>query len=288
MNPWLLLNILVTGLTFLAVHIRADTSPHAYPAHGTIEGIAADYRQVTIHYQAIPGYMMEMTMDFTIRDTSLLAGLRVGDKIDFTLEVTATDSWIDAIHRTGHIDLAKPSSPAASKTGPRPGDLLPDTVFTSEDNKEVHLSDFRGRVLVATFFFTRCPLPNYCPLMNRNFGATRKILSSDAAGPKKWQFLSISFDPEFDTPKTLANYGDFYRDHNRDRWLFVSASPSALAQFATPLGLTVMPQGASLNHNLRTVVIDPKGRLYGEFNDNQWTPQQLADSVKEASKASSK
>jgi protein SCO1/2 len=290
MNNSLSLRVLPAVLALLAIHgVCADTSPHAYAAHGTIEGIAPDHQQVTIHHQEIPGYMMEMTMDFPVRNESLLTSLKVGDQVDFTLKVTATDSWVDSIHRTGHVDQA-PALPPRDSTpsAPKPGDLLPDAIFTSEDNKQVHLSDFRGQVVVLTFFFTRCPLPNYCPLMNRDFAATRKIVRADGKAPKNWQFLSISFDSDFDTPKTLSNYADFYRDHDRDRWLFVSASPATLAQFAAPLGLMIMKQGNSLSHNLRTLVIDPQGRLYHQYNDNLWTADQLAQSVIAAAKVPAK
>jgi protein SCO1/2 len=139
---------------------RADANPHAYAAHGTIESISTDHHVITIHHQQIPGYMMEMTMDFSIRNEKLLSGFQVGDQVNFTLEVTDTDSWIDAVHRTGHVDQAPATAPSSTAAfAPQPGDLLPDAVFTSEDDKQVHLSDFRGQVVVLTFFFTRCLCP---------------------------------------------------------------------------------------------------------------------------------
>jgi protein SCO1/2 len=161
MKNALSLCILPALLALFAVHgACADTSPHVYAAHGTIEGIAPEHHQVTIHHQEIPGYMMEMTMDFPVRNESLLTSLKVGDQVDFTLEVTATDSWVDSIHRTGHVDQAAVSPPPAeTNSAPKPGDFLPDAVFTSEDDKQVHLSDFRGQVVVLTFFFTRCLCP---------------------------------------------------------------------------------------------------------------------------------
>ena len=139
--------------------------------------------------------------------------------------------------------------------------------------------------MALTFFFTRCPLPNYCPLMNRNFAQTRKLLLANPKAPANWEFLSISFDPEFDQPGVLSSYAGFYRDNNADRWLFAAAPPATLAQLAPPLGLVVMRQDSNISHNLRTVVVDPQGRLYRQFNDNLWTPQQLAEAIRDASRA---
>jgi len=258
---------------------------HAYPAHGVIEKIAPDHHAVTIHHQAIPGYMMEMTMDFPVRDPHLLDGLAAGDQVDFTLDVSRDDAWVENIRRVGHTDLPPIAMPVASQTELKPGDLLPDADFVTEKGQTVHLSDFRGQVVAFTFFFTRCPLPNYCPLMNRNFSRARDLLLTQPGAPKNWQFLSISFDPAYDTPALLTSFGNFYRANNSDRWLFVTATPSTLKNLAAPLGLMVMRQGNNISHNLRTIVVDPQGRLFHQFNGNEWTPGELAHAIGEASGA---
>jgi protein SCO1/2 len=165
---------------------------------------------------------------------------------------------------------------------------MPDGEFLAEDGRRVHLSDFRGQAVALTFFFTRCPLPTYCPLMNRHFAATRDLLRAQQQAPKNWQFLSISFDAAFDTPPVLKSYGDFYRHHDADRWLFVAMTPEALAPFAAPLGLMVIPQESTMTHNLRTVVVDPQGRLFRQFNDNGWKPADLAQAVIDAARMSDK
>jgi protein SCO1/2 len=258
----------------------------SYPASGVIERISADRHLVTIHHHDIPGYMMEMTMDFPVREAHLLDGLVPGDQVDFTLMVANDDAWVAAVQRTGHIDLPATNTMArVAAPGLKAGDSIPNAEFIAEDGRLVHLSDFHGKVVAFTFFFTRCPLPNYCPLMNRNLAQARELLRSQPDAPKNWQFLSISFDSEFDTPRTLSGYADFYRKHDADRWLFVAATPETLARFATPLGLVLMRQDNSISHNLRTVVVDPQGRLFRRFNDNLWTPEQLAQTVRDAARS---
>ena len=279
--------VLTVGCHSSAPTANSDPTATSYAAQGVVEQIATDHHQVTIHHQAIPGYMMEMTMDFPVNEASELYGISNGDNVTFTLVVNKDTAYVKDIHRTGHTDQPATNAmtmPMPSDRTPKlkPGDKFPDSELLTEDGKTIHLSDFRGKVVALTFFFTRCPLPNYCPLMNRNFSTTRKILLSTPNAPKNWQFISISFDSEFDRPENLASYGGFYRGNNPDRWLFASASSATLADLAPRIGLMIMGQDANITHNLRTVVIDPQGRLYCQFNDNLWSPQQLVTAISKA------
>jgi protein SCO1/2 len=279
--------VLTVGCHSPAPATKSDAGSTSYAAQGVVEQIAPDHHQVTIHHQAIPGYMMEMTMDFPVNDASELDGISRGDNVTFTLVVNKDTAYVKDIHRTGHSDTPTTnamSMPMPGDTVPKlkPGDKLPDSELLAEDGKAIHLSDFHGKAVALTFFFTRCPLPNYCPLMNRNFSEARTILLSTPGAPKNWQFLSISFDSEFDRPQTLTSYATFYRNNNPDRWLFASASSATLADLAPRIGLMIMGQDANITHNLRTVVVDSEGRLSSQFNDNLWTPQQLVDAITKA------
>jgi len=276
----------------LATPTGGDQGTKSYPARGVVVKIAPDFSRVTIHHQAIPGYMMEMTMDFSVKNTNELSGISPGDEITFTLVVGKNDEWVENIHRIGYSaetttnGMSMPMNMSGDMTMPflKPGDLLPDYLLTAEDGKQIRLSDFRGRALAFTFFFTRCPLPDYCPRMNNNFEATRKILLADTNAPTNWQFLSISFDPGFDTPEVLANYASVYRGDDTNHWLFASAPTNVLADVAGRLDLMIVQQGNNISHNLRTVVLDAHGGLYRLFDGNQWTPQQLADAMREAAR----
>ncbi len=244
-----------------------------------------DRHTATIQHDAIPGFMSAMTMDFNVRATNELNGIAPSDEINFKLVVGENDSWIEDIrfvsHRIENVTngVVMVHVPTAEL---KPGDLLPDYEFTSEDGGKIHFSDFRGQVLAFTFFFTRCPLPDFCPRMSKNFTEARELLSTNFSTPTNWQFLSISFDPDADQPDTLSRYAEYYRENNSDRWLFAAASTNTLAKLAPKLDLMVSRDGESFSHNLRTVVLDPQGRITRQFDGNQWTPQQLADAMLEA------
>jgi protein SCO1/2 len=281
---------LLSVQALFAASTNGDQSTKSYPARGVIEKIAPDLRQATIHHQTIPGYMMEMTMDFNLKNTNEISGISPNDEITFTLVVGQNDEWIENIHRVGRAvetttnKIIRTSGLSGVMMMPelKSGDLLPDYVLKAEGGSQIHVSDYRGRALAFTFFYTRCPLPDYCPRMNNNFAQARKILLADASAPTNWQFLSISFDPEFDTPDVLKNYADVYRGDDASRWSFASAPTNVLADAAGHLDLMVMRQGNGLSHNLRTVVLDPQGRIYRQFDGNQWTPQELASVMRAA------
>jgi len=281
----LLLVAAVGGHSAFAAPDAGDQTTHSYSARGVVEKVAPDRRQVTIHHQAIPGYMMEMTMDFPVQNTNELNGISTGDEITFTLVVNRTNDWVENIRRVGHSD--KTMTNAMNMTGDmsselKPGDMLPNGELLTEDDRRIHLSDFHGKAVAFTFFYTRCPLPNYCPLMNRNFSATRDLILSMTNAPANWELISISFDPGFDTPETLADYARLFRGEDTNHWLFADATTNTLANLAPRVGLMVLRQGNNVSHNLRTIVLDSQGRIFRQFDGNQWTPQQLANAMLEA------
>jgi protein SCO1 len=272
------------GMSAGAINTNSDSfAVMSYATRGTVERIASDLRTATIDTVKIPGYMDAMIMDYPVLDTNELKRIVSGDLIKFTLVVSNNADWIEGIQFIGHFTTsAQTNAPQYPVTELAAGDLLPDGVLTSEDGREIHFSDFRGKALAFTFFYTRCPLPNYCPLMNRNFADARKLVSTMSNAPTNWEFLSISFDPGSDTPQVLATYGGYYRHGDSQRWLFASAPTNTLAMLATALDLMVFRDGETISHNLRTVVLDPHGRIYREFDGNEWTPADLASVVTQA------
>lgn len=294
-------NLGITLLLFLAAVGNAISAEpgvgtpntKSYSAQGVVEQIAPDRRTLTIHHQNIPGYMMEMTMDFNVKNTNELNGIWPNAEITFTLVVGENDEWVENLHRVGQAAEAmtnKMSMPMDKSHGMmtpelKPGDLLPDYELTAEDGRQIHFADFRGKVVAFTFFYTRCPLPDYCPRMSNNFHEARNLVLATPNAPTNWQFLSISFDAEIDTPAVLSNYGSVYRGDDDDRWIFASASAKTLAKLAPSVDLMIMRDGTNIMaHGLRTVILDAEGRIFRQLDGNKWTPQELADAILEAAR----
>jgi protein SCO1/2 len=263
----------------------------SFLARGLVRELPADGQTVVVRHEAIPGFMPKMTMAFNVRDTNELRGLQAGDAITFNVRATEEDSWIEDIRRAGTNDLAPqpPSDPSSSSllhvAQMKPGEVMPDAELLAEDGRTIKLSEFQGRALAFTFIFTRCPLPDYCPRMNQHFNRARNLLLQQPGGPTNWQFLSISFDPEFDKPGVLTRYAYSYRGKSADRWLFAAAPTNVMTSFASQLDFRFANEGGSFLHNLRTVVLDAQRRVYRQFDGNKWTAEELSQALGEAARS---
>ena len=283
-NQFLLCGLLAI-LAFGCKPNSAAPPAKTYAVRGVIQQIASDHRHATIKHEAIPGYMAAMTMDFSVRDTNALTGFAAGDGITFSLVVTDDDDWIENLQRTGRTGgVTGPPGWHVAEPELQVGDALPDAEFTSENGRVIHLAGFRGQAVAFTFFFTSCPLPEYCPRMNRNFSEARKLLVAATNAPTNWQLLSVSFDPAFDEPLILASYAGLYRGTNADRWLFAVASTNTLAALAPKLDFRFWRENGTLSHNLRTVVLDGGGKIFRQFDGNDWTAAELAKALSDAAK----
>jgi len=233
-------------------------------ARGVVKEVNLGDRQIIIRHEAISNYMAAMTMPFKVKDPQELAGLRRGDEIAFRLHVADTESWVDHITKIGTVSLPPEEKPddsraAEGSTVPSRNPLL-DCKFTNELGQAVSLSDFHGQALAITFFYTRCPLPEFCPRLSKNFQEAERKLESSPGAPTNWHFLSISFDPEFDTPAMLKAYGDSYQ-YDPGHWSFLTGPADKIGELARQSGVTYASDHGTINHNFRTLIIDAHGHL---------------------------
>lgn len=268
--------------------LATPVAKEIHEARGVLRSIADDRKKAVIRHEPIPNYMPAMTMELTVLNPRELEGLKVGDVITFRLLATEDTHWIDTLKRVSVTNRAPaaplPVEPPAKKGHElRVGELLPDFELTSETGERLRLSQFRGQAVALTFIFTRCPLPDFCPLMSRNFSRARALLKEDTAGGTNWHFLSISFDPEFDTPEVLTRYAGGYRGEDPTHWTFAAASNPVMESLAPEVDLMYYPEGGSILHNLRTVVLDTRGRIHRQLDSNQWKARELAEALREAS-----
>lgn len=265
--------------------LESETN-QTYSTTGVIRKLGDDLKTAIIRHEEIPGYMPKMTMRLSVRDTNELRNLSAGDEISFKLTATGDTHWIHSVERVGEVVIETDVDLLAFKPMAKldhPDDqAFPDFQFLSEAGKPVKFSDYRGQALAFTFIFTRCPLPDYCPRMGTRLREARDLLRKDQGAGTNWQFLSISFDPKFDTPEILASYGGHYRGGDSDRWLFAVASKSTLQKLAPLCDLQFMEAAGSITHNLRTLVLNPDGTIHRVFAGNEWQAKELSAAIKEA------
>lgn len=253
-----------------------------FDVRGEVVAIDTAAMRITIDHEEIPDYMMAMTMPFKIKDRKLFAGIEVGDTVQGVLAVSRTESWLEALTVVGKgepIDRhAIEGAILAKVLGP--GDRLPDDPLTNQDGKQFRFSDYVGKAVAITFIYSRCPLPDFCILMNNNFAKLQKQLKADRNLDGKWHLITISFDPQFDTPKVLKDLGMNY-GADFATWSFGVDSMATIWKIADGLGLTIADdEGGLIAHNLRTVILDRDGKIVKIITGNEWTPEEIVEEMK--------
>lgn len=247
-----------------------------YVVRGVLEEVNRDGHQLVIAHEEIPGFMDAMTMPFRVKDPATLTNAAIGEKITFQLHVTETESWVDRIEPLGISRSATDLTPARSKIESRPEatagsnasgrakNPLREFKFTNELGQPVSLSDFRGQAIALTFFFTRCPIPEFCPRLSRNFGEVQRRLAAMGNAPTNWHLLSVTFDPDHDTPEALKAYGQSYQ-YDPAHWSFLTGPPDKIAELARLCDVQFAPDSGFFSHNFRTLIIDASNHLQMVF-----------------------
>lgn len=239
-------------------------------------------KKAVIKHEEIPGYMIAMTMPFFVQDTNELAGLIPGEEITFTMIVTEDDAWIEGVKKTGKAEnILPPGAGIRIARDVEPlqiEDTLPEYQFINEQGREVHLGDYRGDALVLSFIFTRCPVPNFCPLTTRKLVETQERLLVNSMGPTNWHILAITVDPEFDTPRRLKQYGEAY-GYKPEHWSFLTGELIDITALAEQFGLIFWTEDGTVNHNLRTVVVGADGTIRSNIIGNEWEVETLVGEV---------
>jgi protein SCO1 len=246
---------------------QGGTKARTFRAQGIVKEVMADGRTVVIAHEAITNYMEAMTMPFKVKEPRELDGLRPGDKVLFRLEVTDTESWVEGISKNGRASeqRAEPADAKAPEAGvTKSRHPLLDYAFTNELAQAVRLSDFRGQAMAITFFFTRCPIPDFCPRLSKNFEEASQKLAAMPGGPTNWHFLSVTFDPESDTPSVLKAYGERYH-YDPKHWSFLTGPKKEISELAAGSDVKFEPASGFINHNFRTLIIDAAGHVQMVF-----------------------
>jgi protein SCO1 len=267
----------------------AATDLKTFKVKGVVRDLKADGKTVVIDHEKIPDYMDAMTMPFRVKTTNEVAGLRRGDVVSFRLSVTESESWIDQIARISSTNVnaiaAAPSTNQPAKPTANIVEGLSAYTFVNEFGRPVNFRDYRGQAIGLTFFFTACPIPEYCPQLTKNFlTATRKLESLPNA-PTNWHLFSISFDTQVDTPEVLRAYGNRY-GYNSNRWSFLTASPQTISAVTRNFGFNFKREAGTFNHQFLTVVLNAQGYWHAAWPIGGDTSDMLVEELVKAAAAS--
>lgn len=281
----LLLAACLSLTVFSACGNADDDAPVTrYELRGKIVSFDKNQQQVVIAHEAIPDYMEAMTMPFTLREpAAAYDAMRPGAQIHATLAVSGIRSWLEnpvitVVEPTAGAP-APPSPPGSTLSEPTVGAEVPNFTLVNQDGDKIALRQYRGRALALTFIYTRCPLPDFCPLLSTKFAEVNRALESDAGLAGRSHLLSVTVDPAYDTPKVLRSYGAGHTGNFSDEkfrtWEFATGDKAEIRRMANYFGLAYQEESDQIVHSLRTVVVKPDGTLLKVYRDNEWKPADL-------------
>jgi protein SCO1/2 len=255
---------------------------HRYDLSGKVIAVDRAKGEVTVEHGDIVGYMPAMTMPFPLRDADALKTVEAGDRIQASLVITDDEFWLDApVITKGQPGVSATASPSGASE-PQPGAAVPEVKLVNQDGRAINTRQFKGRALVVTFIYTRCPLPDYCPLMSANFARLNSALEGDPEARRRTHLLSVTLDPEYDRPEVLRSYGTTYAGGKFDHWDFATGDPQEVRRLAEFFGLMYKPDGGQVIHSLRTAIVTPDGKLYKIYRGNEWKPEEVLSDLQGA------
>ena len=247
--------------------------PKTFTLTGQVLSVDREKQLVTIRHEDIDGLMPGMTMSFPVTKPELLDGREPGELVRGTLEVTDALGRLTTIERTGMSELPTDSNAAAMAGNLLDvGDTVPDAAFIDQANKRRSIAEWRGTATLMTFIYTQCPLPNFCPLMDQNFAKLQTAIAGDVTLKAKARLVSISFDPDHDTPDVLARHAARLQA-DPATWTFLTGDRATVDRFAARMGVGVMREAGdpTITHNLRTILVGTDGRVAKIYSGSEWT-----------------
>jgi len=261
-------------------------SARHYQLTGQVISKDAAAHTLVVDHDDIPGFMAAMTMPYPVAEGTDLSAVEPGDKISARVVVQANAKyWLDQIKV---VDSTRRGIIVSQGGRLSPGTAVPDVDLINQDGKTIHLSDFRGKTVLLTFVYTRCPLPTFCPLISSLFASINRELAKNPQEYARTQLLSISLDPKNDTPPVLRKYGLAYLNDDASaftHWQFAAPSPEGLRKLASAFDLVYIEEGNQISHSMCTVLIGPDGKVAKEWMTNEWKAPEAVAAIRQVANA---
>ena len=261
-----------------------NTPVDRYHLRGLVLATSAATDEITVRHGDIPGFMPAMTMAYKLKDPTEIQKLKPGDEIsaDILVHSDSDDYLLDSITiiseaRRGLLPAMLPPHQLMV------GEAVPDLPLVNQDGKTIHLKDYRGKALLITFIYTRCPLPTACPLITSHFAKVNNDLAHNKKAYDESHLISVSLDPAYDKPPVLRQYGLAYLDENASafsHWEFADTTPGDLKKLAEAFGLQYSEENNQITHTMATTLIDADSKVAQTWAGSDWNPEDVANAVK--------
>ena len=282
----LLAAALLCGVLGAALHAQDKR----YAVKGMVLRVDPAMRTFVVSHEAIEGLMSAMIMPFEVRDARELMPLAPGAIVEFTLVVGAQAGFAADIrvrkYQTAEQDpltarrLALLKKAAGRAVPPlATGQPVPDFTLTDQAGQPVRLSTIgAGKVVALNFVYTRCALPQFCLRASNVFSTMQRRFARQYG--RDLVLLTLTFDPERDTPEVLATYAARFNADPK-MWRFLTGKTADVRRVCAFFGVESYLDEGLVNHSLHTAIIDRRGRLVANIEGNQYTPEQLGDLILE-------
>lgn len=245
---------IAAALVAASLVLAACSRDRHYHARGVVQDVQPETGQILVAHEDIPGLMPAMTMNFDVRDRKLLETLGRGDAIDFEVEFTGKAYIVTSATVTGTGDAS--GGGGLGQVAPE-NDPAPPFQLTDQDGNPRSLEDFRGKVVLLDFIWTRCPGP--CPILTGLHVDVQRKLPPELRA--KTQLVSISLDPVRDTPAVMREYAS-KRGVDLANWSFLTGPPEQVDDVVKRYGVgsAKAPDG-QIEHVVATFLISPSGQI---------------------------
>jgi len=274
----------IAGLAALCLIVVAcQSGTKQFTLHGKVMAKDETAGELTVKHDDIPGFMPAMTMPYKVHDRDALKEVEPGDTIDADLISVngGKEYWLQSFRITSQSGRqnAKPAIKHALKLG----EPVPDIPMINQDGKQIHFGDFKGKSVLITFVYTRCPVPTFCPRLSSQFARIHEDLVKTPDEYNKTHLLTISFDPKYDTAPVLRRYGLAYLDNHAEgfaHWDFASADPVDMRRIADAFGLEYFEDDNQISHSMDIVLLTPEGKV-AKYWSTEWTAAELETALRE-------
>ena len=266
---------------------RTEPAEKHYPLTGEVVSLNLERKTATVSHDKIAGFMPAMTMEFTLASGDL-AILKPGQRIRAELVQAKNDEWrlekiwpddkqTNALLAAATNTLTQDTTMRGKEAYREIGETAPDFTLLDQAGHAVSMNRFRGKYVVVNFIFTRCPIATMCPAATMRMMALQK--AAREAGFTDLELVSLSLDPEYDTPGVLKNYAAV-RGIDTTNFSFLTGPDAAVRQLLAQLGVIREFADNTIKHSLATILINPQGRIIHRVDGSAWQIDEFTSRLK--------
>ena len=238
--------------------------------------------EILVKHEEIPGLMPAMTMPWKVQTANMLDNLGPGDLITSEIDVDNNQGVITKITKLGTREARRARACRAREAGREISDArrrrAQSGVRRSGRARSAISTAIRGdRAMAVTFIYTKCPIPTFCPAMDRQFAEAQALI--------KEKGLEAKGRTAVGELRSEKRHAAVLKTHAQKLgadpqvWTFVTGEREAIDRFATSLLLTLVRGEAAnpdeIGHTLRTTIVDRDGRIAKSYSGADWTPAEL-------------